>query len=96
MTTVLFEKWISHFITSIQVHGDNLNTTNHPLLFLDGHNSHVTINVVHNYHNPLEIKNKKFRLQKVKGRHVSPTLAKLYLNLWSFLVKRPFQWVVAM
>jgi hypothetical protein len=52
MTTIIFEKWISHFITSIQVHGGNLNIINHHLLVLDGHNSRVTIDVMHNYHNP--------------------------------------------
>ncbi len=38
----------------------------------------------------------KFRLPKIKGRHLNPTLVEPYLNLQSFLVKRPFQWVVAM
>jgi len=59
MTTIIFEKWISHFITSIQVHGGNLNIINHHLLVLDGHNSRVTIDVMHNYHNP-SIKNRTF------------------------------------
>jgi len=81
MTTILFEKWISHFITFIQLHGGNLNTTNHPLLVLDGHNSHVTIDVVHIYHNPLKKKKNIFWLPKVKRRHLNPTLGKPYLNL---------------
>jgi hypothetical protein len=35
MTTILFEKWISHFIAFIQVCKGNLTTTNHHLLILD-------------------------------------------------------------
>jgi hypothetical protein len=66
MTTILFEKWISHFITSIQVHGGNLNIINHHLLVLDGHNSDVTIDVMHNYHN-LYKKTKHFLVPKSQG-----------------------------
>jgi hypothetical protein len=47
MITIFFDKSISHFITSIQAHGENLCLTNWHLLVLDGHNSRVTINVVH-------------------------------------------------
>ncbi len=43
----LFNKWISHFIISIQNFGSNLSPTNHHLLILDDHNLHVTLNVVH-------------------------------------------------
>jgi hypothetical protein len=42
-----FEKWISHFITFIQAHEYNLNTTNYHLLVLDGQNSRVITNVVY-------------------------------------------------
>jgi len=43
----LFDKWISHFIVSIQSFGSNLSPTNCHLFILDDHNSHVTLNVVH-------------------------------------------------
>ncbi len=43
----LFENEISHFIVFVQAHGGNLSTTNHYLLVLDSHNSHITINVMH-------------------------------------------------
>jgi hypothetical protein len=43
----LFEKWISHFVISIQGHGGNLALINQHLLILDGHNLHVTIDIVH-------------------------------------------------
>ncbi len=41
MTTILFNKWISHFITSIQNFGGNLNPTNFHLFILDAHNLQV-------------------------------------------------------
>jgi hypothetical protein len=47
MITILFNKWILDFITSIQCHGGNLRPTNHHLLILNDHNLHVAINVVH-------------------------------------------------
>jgi hypothetical protein len=47
MITILFNKWIFHFIASIKNYGGNLSPTNHHLLILNGHNSHVTIDVVH-------------------------------------------------
>jgi hypothetical protein len=42
MMTILFNKWISHFITFVQACESNLFTTNHHLLILNGHNFHVT------------------------------------------------------
>jgi hypothetical protein len=42
-----FDKRISHFIVSIQKLGSNLSPTNHHLPVLDGHNLHVTLDVVH-------------------------------------------------
>jgi hypothetical protein len=42
----LFDKCISHFITSIQAHGGNSDLINQHLLILDGHNLHVTIDVM--------------------------------------------------
>jgi hypothetical protein len=48
MIAILFDKWISHFITSIQAHGENLVLINQQLLILDGHYSHVTIDVALN------------------------------------------------
>jgi len=47
MIAILFDKWISHFIISIQNSGGNRSPTNPHLLILDGHNSHVTLDVVH-------------------------------------------------
>jgi hypothetical protein len=42
----LFENGISQFIIFVQADGCNLSTTNHHLLVLDGHISHITINVM--------------------------------------------------
>jgi hypothetical protein len=42
-----FYKWVPHFIAYVYAHGGNLCPTNYHLLVLDGHNSHLTINVVH-------------------------------------------------
>jgi hypothetical protein len=47
MIAILFDIWNSHFITSIQACEGNLALTNQHLLILDGHNSHVTIGIVH-------------------------------------------------
>jgi hypothetical protein len=47
MIAILFDKWISHFIISIQNFGDNVSPTNCHLFILDGHNSHVTLDVMH-------------------------------------------------
>jgi hypothetical protein len=47
MNAIVFDKWISHFIISIQVHGENLALINQQLLILDGHNLHVIIDVMH-------------------------------------------------
>jgi hypothetical protein len=47
MIAFLFNIWISHFITSIQACGGNLVLINQHLLILNGHNSHVTIDIVH-------------------------------------------------
>jgi hypothetical protein len=46
MTAILFSHWISHFIQSLQQRG-GISLTNRHLLIVDGHNSHVTIEVVH-------------------------------------------------
>ncbi len=43
----LFDKRIFHLITFVQNFGGNLNPTDHHLLILDGHNSHVTLDVVY-------------------------------------------------
>ncbi len=40
-------KWISQFIAFVQICGSNLSTINYHLFVLNGHNLHVTINVVH-------------------------------------------------
>ena len=45
MTKWLFESWISHFIECLRG-GPGLSQTNRHLLILDGHNSHVTLEVV--------------------------------------------------
>jgi hypothetical protein len=42
MMTILFNKWISHFITFVQACESNLFTTNHHLLVLNGYNFYVT------------------------------------------------------
>jgi hypothetical protein len=47
MTSILFDKWISHFIVLVQPHQGNLCTFNRHLHILDGHNSHVTMDIVH-------------------------------------------------
>jgi hypothetical protein len=47
MTSILFDKWISHFIVLIQAHQSNLCTFNQHLHILDGHNSHVTMDIMH-------------------------------------------------
>ena len=45
MTRWLFESWISHFIECLK-RGPGVDLTNRHLLILDGHNSHVTLEVV--------------------------------------------------
>ena len=45
MTKWLFESWISHFITCLR-NEPGVDLTNRHLLILDGHNSHVTLEVV--------------------------------------------------
>ena len=44
MTLYLFSAWISHFVTSIRRHSV-LSPEHRHLLILDGHNSHVTLEV---------------------------------------------------
>lgn len=51
MTTIIFDKWISDFITFIQAHGQNLYENNNHLLLLNGHNYHVTLEVMHKARN---------------------------------------------
>ena len=46
MTTTLFSHWISHFIRCLQSKGGISHERRH-LLILDGHHSHVTLEVVH-------------------------------------------------
>jgi hypothetical protein len=46
MIAILFSYWISHFIQSLQQRG-GISHTNRHLLTVDGHNFHVTIEVVH-------------------------------------------------
>ena len=45
MTRWMFESWISHFIECMR-RDPGLDQTNHLLLILDGHNSHITLEVV--------------------------------------------------
>ena len=45
MTRWLFKSWISHFIECLK-RGLEVDLTNQHLLILDGHNSHVTLEVV--------------------------------------------------
>ena len=46
MTATLFSHWISYFIWSLERKGGISHKRRH-LLILDGHNSHVTLEVVH-------------------------------------------------
>ena len=45
MTTYLFSAWILHFIASVR-RVDEISPKHHHLLILDGHNNHVTLEVV--------------------------------------------------
>ena len=45
MTRWVFESWISHFVECMR-RGQGLDQTNRHLLILDGHNSHVILEVV--------------------------------------------------
>jgi hypothetical protein len=45
MTTCLFSAWIDHFVQALQNHS-GVSVSSPHLLILDGHNSHVTIEVV--------------------------------------------------
>jgi hypothetical protein len=47
MTTIISEKWISHFITFIQAHGRNIYENNRHLFISNGHSYHVTLEVMH-------------------------------------------------
>jgi hypothetical protein len=49
MTASLFSTWIDHFILALENH-NNVSLTSHHLLIMDGHNSHVTIEVMHRAH----------------------------------------------
>jgi len=42
MTSILFSKWIDHFISNIARKG-GMSTTNKHFMILGGHNSHVTL-----------------------------------------------------
>jgi len=44
MTSFLFSKWIDHFIANVG--GEEVSTANRHLMILDGHNSHVTLDVI--------------------------------------------------
>jgi hypothetical protein len=46
MTSYLFSAWISHFIASVR-RVDDISLGACHLLVLDGHNSHITLNIVH-------------------------------------------------
>jgi hypothetical protein len=46
MIGYLFSSWISHFVTVLESRG-GISPTNRHLLILDGHGSHVTLEVVH-------------------------------------------------
>jgi hypothetical protein len=46
MTATLFSHWISHFIQFLQQRG-GISITNRHLFIIDGHNSHMTLEVVH-------------------------------------------------
>ena len=46
MTAFLFSEWLSHFINALESRG-GVSPTNRHLLVVDGHNSHVTLQVVH-------------------------------------------------
>lgn len=46
MTGFLFSAWISHFVRALQNRG-GISSTNRHLLILDGHNSHVSLEVVY-------------------------------------------------
>lgn len=45
MNSYLFDAWISHFITLLQKSLEGISATNQHLLVVDGHNSHVTLQV---------------------------------------------------
>jgi hypothetical protein len=45
MTSILFSHWISHFIKALESRGGILPGNRH-LLIVDGHNSHITLEVV--------------------------------------------------
>jgi hypothetical protein len=51
ITTIIFDKWISHFIIFIQAHGRNLYENNCHLPLLNGHEYHVTLEVMHKARN---------------------------------------------
>jgi hypothetical protein len=42
-----FDKWVPHFIAYVYACGGNLRPTNYHFLVLDGHNSHLAIDIVH-------------------------------------------------
>jgi hypothetical protein len=46
MTSYLFSAWISHFIASV-CRIDDISLGARHLLVLDGHNSHITLNILH-------------------------------------------------
>ena len=46
MTTTLFSHWILHFIRLLESMGE-ISQERHHLLIFDGHNSHVTLQIVH-------------------------------------------------
>jgi hypothetical protein len=46
MTGYLFNSWMSHFVKALESRG-GISPTNRHLLILDGHGSHVTLEVVH-------------------------------------------------
>ena len=46
MTSFLFDKWMSHFVTCVQAMGGNMSPNNRHVLIIDGQNSHVTVDIV--------------------------------------------------
>ena len=46
VTSHLFNLWLSNFVECVQAQGGRIFEENRFLLILDGHNSHVTVDVV--------------------------------------------------
>jgi hypothetical protein len=46
MTSHLFKSWITHFVRNVRKCGLGISPINHHLLILDGHGSHMTMDVI--------------------------------------------------